>query len=117
MMENGQMQDDDVYDPEAGELLNVAMEEEAGGAAKKVRTSFNQVAVPMKEEVKLIDRSLPTTSFAHRSLLLLSLILFLVSVCPDVSREYHAVHITSLGSVDCYRGEVIVSWCFLTRSF
>jgi hypothetical protein len=116
-MENGQ--DEEVYDAGAGEHLGVAMEEEevAGARHKKVRTTFDQVAVPMKEAVKMVDRSLPTISFAHRSLLWLSLILFLVSLCSDVPAQLHDLHIASLGQVDSFRGEVTVLWYSLTRSF
>ncbi len=121
-MENGQ--DEEVHDGGAGDHLGVAMEEEevaggevAGARHKKVRTTFDQVAVPMKEAVKMVDRSLPSINFTHRSLLWLSLILFLVSLCSDVSTKYHDLHIASLGQVDSFRGEVTVLCYSLTRSF
>jgi hypothetical protein len=49
-------------------------------------------------------------------LLLVLLISFLVRVCSDVSEEYHAAHITSLGSVGRYCGEVVVSWLLMADS-
>ena len=131
-MENGQ--DGDVHDGGAGDHHGVAMDEEeaaggeaaggevaggeaAGGRHKRVRITFDQVAAPLKEAVKMVDRSLPSVKFTHRSLLWLSLILFLVSLCSDVSAQFHDLHIASLGQVDNFRGEVTVLWYSLTRSF
>ena len=127
-MENGQ--DGDVHDGGAGDHHGAAMDEDeaaggevvpgeaAAGRHKRARITFEQIAAPLtREAVKMVDRSLPSLKFTHRSLLWLSLILFLVSLCSDTRGVLHDLHIKSLGQVDSFRGEVTVLWYSLTRSF